>query len=59
MALSGGSSLLLDFGLSQHSIGTRKAQVPLALLLITHFLRALLALLRFRQIFPCFLCHCF
>ena len=46
-----------DFCLSQHSIGTRKAQVPYALL-IAYFLRALLVLLRFRQIFPCFWCHC-
>ena len=42
-----------DFGLSQHSVGTRKAQVPFAILLITYFLRALLVLLRFRQICPC------
>jgi hypothetical protein len=48
-----------DFGLSQHSIGTRKAQAPFAILLIMYFLRVLLVLLRFRQItFPCFLCHC-
>ena len=46
-----------DFCLSQHSIGTRKAQVPYAFL-IAYFLRAQLVLLRFRQIFPCFWCHC-
>jgi hypothetical protein len=47
-----------DFCLGQHSIGTRKAQVPFAILRITHFRRALLILLRFRQICPCFWCHC-
>jgi hypothetical protein len=31
--------------------------VPFAIL-IAYFLRALLVLPRFRQIFPCFWCHC-
>src|ERR1700749_2619406 len=48
-----------DFGLSQHSIGTRKAQSPFATLLIRHSLRALLEVLRLRQISPCLWCHCF
>jgi hypothetical protein len=47
-----------DFCLSQHSIGTRKAQLPFAILLVAHLLRALLAPLSFRQTFPCFWCHC-
>src|SRR5690348_8456177 len=46
-----------DFCFGQHSIGTRKAQVPFAILLITYFLRSLLVLLGSRQIFPCFWCH--
>jgi hypothetical protein len=46
-----------DFCGGQQSIATRKTQLPFAILLIANFLRALLALLRSCQIFPCFWCH--